>query len=394
MSGQASRRLLCLALLIAILAPGPVFSDGGYVTEKTVVDLATSADQIGVIVQTGDTISMTLSTGYSGKGDDFAWVIPVPGSVDAAGIAEITDAPIDQLDLLTAPRFIYEYDSPSPRGGCFGCGGSGGDSGPDAFHEGQLVTVITRLVTQTYEIVVLAAADAATLLTWLDTNGYQVDPAAATTLQLYIDGGWNFVVVKIRPEELRDFANEFLPPLCIKFQHSQMVFPLRISSVSTAGETRIKLFVIAQSVAESSNFTTRNLVYEQHPYGSPDPEAYIEQAMRDTLAGDTQAMVAIWAGPLDDIGLWPDLIGRAPLAGEQYYLTRLETMVLPEHMTEDVLIGPAAQNDGFKVLVTVYDYYASLPVRIASAFAFPGVAVGVTFVLARRRARGGIGKLS
>jgi hypothetical protein len=50
-------------------------ADGGYFSRRSI---AVSADQRAIIIKNGNQISMTLSTGYTGEGDDFAWVIPTP----------------------------------------------------------------------------------------------------------------------------------------------------------------------------------------------------------------------------------------------------------------------------------------------------------------------------
>jgi hypothetical protein len=48
-------------------------ADGGYLSVESV---AVSADQRAIITKNGNRISMTFSTGYTGEGEDFGWIIP------------------------------------------------------------------------------------------------------------------------------------------------------------------------------------------------------------------------------------------------------------------------------------------------------------------------------
>lgn len=94
-------------LLLVLLTFLPAFwswADGGYVSEPESV--AISADQRAILIKNGDEISMTLSTGYTGEGEDFGWIIPtpVPPSIEHVFEAgEDGEAAFDILDKRTAP---------------------------------------------------------------------------------------------------------------------------------------------------------------------------------------------------------------------------------------------------------------------------------------------------
>jgi len=102
--------------------------------------------------------------------------------------------------------------------------------------EAQPVEVYGTLVLDHYEVSILGAAAAAPLLGWLTDNGYSIAPESLDVLDTYIDRNWAFVAVKLTPGEKRRYDNEFLPPLTIQYRYDELIFPLRISSVSTEQE--------------------------------------------------------------------------------------------------------------------------------------------------------------
>jgi hypothetical protein len=228
---------------------------------------------------------------------------------------------------------------------------------------------------------VLGAADAAALLEWLQVNEYQVSSDAKEIFDDYIDRNWAFVAVKLDPSGNRQYWNEFLPPLTIKYRYNQLIFPLLISSISTTEQVRITLYIIAGSAVKSSNFRTAKLVYNRfHPMS----EEYIETCIQNTLGGDRKTpakpLVKLWRNwfnpdpfSVQEIGdegkalakLWsgkfcpdryfersiyllqsypdPSLglkhINRlcsSPLPECELYLTRLEARMKPADMTEDI----------------------------------------------------------
>lgn len=91
-------------------------ADGGYFSKRSV---AVSTDQRAIIIKDGNEISMTFSTGYTGEGEDFGWIIPTPVppvNEDVSEAGEIGEAAFKNLDKYSAPVFS------APGGGCFPSG--------------------------------------------------------------------------------------------------------------------------------------------------------------------------------------------------------------------------------------------------------------------------------
>ena len=277
---------LVAALLMTTGFTGPlVWSDGGYFSKGELV--AVSTDQRAILIQNGDEISMTFSTAYSGEGDDFAWVIPTPVPpriTDVSETGELGESAFDFLQEYTAPISIRA--------------GGGGWGGPSDAVSVSPITIYGKVTLEHYEVSILGAAATSPLMAWLQSNGYAVDPAAARVLDAYIRDNWVFVAVKLIPGEKRHYENEFLPPLTIRYRHDRLVFPLRISSVSTTQPAAITLYVIAESTVSSSNVPTKNLVLSQSPGLDIwlSTEQYIEDSILETSGNDGPGLVVLWKG--------------------------------------------------------------------------------------------------
>jgi ankyrin repeat protein len=100
------RRHTAIAILsaLALILPQIACADGGYFGEPGTV--AISSDQRAIIIRNGDETSMTFSTGYTGEGGDFSWIIPTPVPPQPWDVAEPGDAGERAFDILegyTAP---------------------------------------------------------------------------------------------------------------------------------------------------------------------------------------------------------------------------------------------------------------------------------------------------
>jgi hypothetical protein len=483
-----------LILIIMILFPtSSILADGGYFSSRSI---AVSADQRAILIMNGDEISMTFSTGYTGKGEDFGWIIPTPVPQAAKDVSETGkngERAFEMLDEYTAPVFTKRHGCfPSgtevltARGPCaieivesgtkvYACDLSSGEwilakvlkrqsfqwegdmvtihmgqnmiqatgnhpffvlrgdrlnSRPlpqDIPKEGQITTgrgrwveardlqvsdvlmdkggeslIITdlssryaqtevynldidgyhnyavhqkgilvhnqkkggeeseykplvrvygKVTLEHYEVSILGAADVLALMDWLQENGYHVNPKAEKVLNTYIKENWAFVAVKLNPSEKRHYENEFLPPLTIRYQYDHLIYPLRISSVSTTQTAKITLYVIAESTVTSSNFPTATVQYQGYP-GQVNPEKYIENCIQRTMARDGRRLVVMWSGIFHEF-LIREIIGeliRVPFSlGEKVYLTRLESRVDPSAMTEDIRFMLDSSPEGFEV---------------------------------------------
>jgi hypothetical protein len=109
--------LLCVSLIFFTVSLA--WSDGGYVS-VSYKSAAISADQRAILIKNGNEISMTFSTGYTGEGANFGWIIPTPvppmiKDVNEAG--KEGEAAFEFLDRLTAPmKITYTHHGCFPAG--------------------------------------------------------------------------------------------------------------------------------------------------------------------------------------------------------------------------------------------------------------------------------------
>jgi len=305
MKNERIHRWTLILLMLTWLPALQVRADGGYFSSRSV---AVSADQRAIIIKNGNEISMTFSTGYTGEGEDFGWIIPTPvppAIKDVSEAGENGEAAFQILDRQSAPVFS------TYKSGCF--------------------------------------------------------PYGPEVLDTYIDQKWAFVAVKYNPSEKRHYENEFLPPLTIKYQSDRLIYPLRISSVSTAQTAKITLYVIAESTVTSSTLPTTTLRFDDNLAKGVDPESCVEVCIQRTLRGsDGHGLVVIWSGEFaqsaDQRKIIDGLMKTPFPEDKKSYLTRLDTMMSPASMTEDIKLMLDSQPKYFQVQISAeagYDCHVS-----------------------------------
>ncbi len=339
-----------LAGAVLALSASISLADGGYFA--AVAGSANSADQRALIIDHGEAETIVLHTDYAGDFGDFAWVVPVPELIGAGAIGTASGDVFAALDDLTTPRGFV-----STGGGCYGCGG--GAEGTNRLD----VTVWETLRVDGYEVAVLSAEQSADLASWLDDNGYALPAGAQEHLEYYVDREWFFVALKIDPARPGaggggggggGGAAEELRPIMLTFPtdgSDRLVYPLRISQVSTPQRVEVLAYVLAPHRVESTNYPTVE-VQVPRSYGEDDFDAAYDGWFEDTIAGaGGAALVVEYAGPL------PGWIAGGPAfealldEGEQYFLTRLRARLEPADMDEDVLMAAAATDAPFEVQV-------------------------------------------
>lgn len=231
-----------------------------------------------------------------------------------------------------------------------------------------------------YEVSILGAAGASSLLGWLENNGYKVNPAAGKVLDAYIRENWTFVAVKLNPSENRSYQNEFLPPLTISFRHDRLVFPLRISSVSTAETVRITLYVICESTVSSANLPTTTLEYRKSIPSWLHHEAYIEDCIRQTAGSERPGLAVLWQGKYPASTDFQEILGelmKKPFpSGVNTYLTRLETQMGPSAMNEDIELVCEPAPRSFRVDITISEELGATPWKVPGLSGVRQIAAG------------------
>ena len=238
--------MLIIALLL--IPSIPAFADGGFFA--TMGKDIYQPSQKALIFHADSREDLILSVRYEGNASDFAWVVPVP-SQPAVDVAD--PGLFWELAVLTRLHFPPESAGLSP----------GAASSLD-------VTVLEEKAVGPYDVAILAAEDPAALVDWLNSNGYSFPEAGEGILNEYISRQWYFVASKISTgEEATGLAEGTIEPLVLSFRSDRIVYPLRITSLSS-DFCEVLLYVFAEQpvVPEEYQFLMLN---------TPEQVAYFER---------------------------------------------------------------------------------------------------------------------
>jgi hypothetical protein len=192
---------------------------------------------------------------YSGRAEDFAWVLPVFGDVRVEVASEDF---FDRLDAATAVQVrgpVLIPRCPGSGGGFFGgatSAGRGGFGAPNAETDasGGRVQVLGEEVVGPYQTVRLRSGDSMALTEWLRTNNYTVPRSLEPTIEAYTRLRMDFVALRLRSGE----GVQAMRPVRIRYQSSNMVLPLRMVAAGVADKVGITLWVFGRGRFESANF--------------------------------------------------------------------------------------------------------------------------------------------
>ena len=210
---------LILIFIMTTFCLAPIsWADGGLFTQlyRDIYE----PNQLAMIVFDDIVEKIIFQIDYEGDAEDFAWVIPVPGYPK---LFPVEDDIFYELHKLTQP--------PSPSS--FGCGWGANVQTPGLEDEG--VHVWEENQVGIYHTTTLSATDPNSLVVWLNDNGYAFPAEGQEMLDYYVQQSWFFVAMKIQHEEIINSSENYtgaIQPIGIMFFSDEMVYPLRISTLS------------------------------------------------------------------------------------------------------------------------------------------------------------------
>ncbi len=330
-----TRALVALVLSLAVTVPAA--ADGGIFWREWAAAGTSGAQRAVVLFEEGRE-TLVIETAVNSTEGGYAWVLPTPGVVQAAQVAEVDPQVFAVLEDLTAPTVYSTSRSGWPGLGC-GCGGLAADNGAGG-GQSNIVTVFETTRVGDYEVTTLSATESEALSTWLTDHGYGLPASAAPVLANYIARDWFFTAIRIADDAVAEAGDAgralSLSPLALPFTAAAPVFPLLISGVSSAPEeSQILLYVITEGGVESAPYPCVRLDTSTL-YGADPADAYRarvrSQARGSGVSLVTEAVVPIALG---DVGLDQFAQAAGPL-----YVTRLRTYMLPGEMTADITFTP------------------------------------------------------
>src|SRR5437667_5116182 len=173
-------RLLALALAFFVAFGESARAFCGFYVARAATTLLNHASKV-VLARNGERTVLTMASDVRGDLKEFAIVIPVPTVIRRDQIRIAETAAMDDLDAYTAPRLVeyWDEDPCAPRPVMMPMAAAALDAAVKQRRADALgVSVEATYSVGEYDIVILAAQDSGSLLTWLDENGYKVPKAA------------------------------------------------------------------------------------------------------------------------------------------------------------------------------------------------------------------------
>ncbi|MFD4778872.1 DUF2330 domain-containing protein, partial [Streptomyces sp. NPDC058427] len=223
----------------SLIAPAYACGCGAMVVDRNsrmTVDRETSA-----VGWDGSTEQIVMQLTVRGDAPEAAWIMPVPHRATV----ELGDAAVfSELETLTAPvRETRHYFW--PRSGDWPFGGPDNTSGDAAAPSAAApVGVVGRERLGPFDVARLTATDPTALEGWLTDNGFDLPDRLSTALRPYVEKKWEYVAIRLAPQEKGGPLLGRLDPLRLRFASDELVYPMRLSRLATTPQS-LGLYVLA-----------------------------------------------------------------------------------------------------------------------------------------------------
>ena len=223
-------------IVVASLGLGATktFGDGGFISpyERDVYQ----PNQMAVIKYDKGIEDIIFKVKYEGNADDFGWIIPVPSLPKLDTKSEDFDGIFFELADLTHWHRGWgkSYDNP--------------------------IDVVEETTVGIYNVAVLHADNPNALSDWLSQHNYNIPSGGENIINEYINKGWYFIASRIIPKKLEEKGS--IHPIHLTFNSSQIVYPMKISSISAKKYMQVLLYVLTNhEISKKSDSNIRSAYY-------------------------------------------------------------------------------------------------------------------------------------
>lgn len=375
------------------------FADGSFFPTEVqqIGNTAQSPNQRAIIIYDGVKETMIVQVKYHGNVQDFGWVVPLASLPENNSVQVESDSIFSILHDYTQPKVYLVNTSKDGRGGG---GGELGNVGQEVeeVHSTQ-VQVWQNLAVGPYDVNIISGTSSQALKDWLKINDYAYSPEADVILDFYIQKNWYFMAIKVNIDSHKNSNNSTyqagLPALKVTFPAFKPVFPLRISEISSAEENEIEIYVVSDHRMISDSYRTyamdRNevdqLIKAQIAEQQSGDDTGIACACRRVLdpLGENKLNYdyeSIYRNKLSSLGSKTFIIENVSYGwtsfdynqypnsgifkgffdpyfeeGNDFWITRLRTILSPEEMIDDVTFIPDPGGDESLILHVFIDEY-------------------------------------
>lgn len=364
-----ARVVVLAALLCGLCAPRAARASCGFFVTADGTPAFDDATQV-VLMRAGTRTVVSVQPHYRGTVQSFAFVIPVPASVQDRDVRVLSPEVFDVVERIAAPRLVEYWErDPCQSDEDADAAEAGGEGAREASETASAAEpprgdssagtggrVDARLSAGEYRISIVAASDAAALDAWLRGEKYQLPEGAAPLLAPYIARGMKFLVARVDPAKLRfDGDRAVLSPLRFHYDSARFELPIRIGLASSDGTQD----VIVNILAPHQRYRVANYPELAIPTNlsldraiRPHFAAFYNALFDATLDRHPGAAVTEYAwnattcdpcpGPTLDRAdfdtLGADVLGAA--AGEDFVLTRVH-LRYGKDIDQDLVFAPA-----------------------------------------------------
>ena len=187
---------------------------------------------------------------YQGSPSEFAWVLPISGTVDVGLSADSLFSALHNLSAVTVLEPPRNCPPPPQCNNDEGDSFSAGASADASAGAPPQVDVLKREVVGPYETVQLKSEDAGALEKWLADNGFNVPEDIKPVIGQYVAEKFNFLALRLRPGQ----GVQSMRPVRVTTQGASAVLPLRMVAAGTGANVGITLWVIGEGRYEPQNF--------------------------------------------------------------------------------------------------------------------------------------------
>jgi hypothetical protein len=279
---------------------------------------------------------------FTGSPSEFAWVLPIAGTVDVGLSADTLFGALDNLTTVVVqepPRNC----PPPPTCNSFGdeeatFAPSAKGSGEDPSDNGG-VQVIKKEVVGPYETVQLASDNANALNEWLAQNGYSLSEDVKPVIAQYVTEKFNFLALKLRPGS----GVQSMRPVRVTTKGASAVLPLRMVAAGTGANVGVTLWVVSEGRYETANFPSfvlknEDLTWDWTTGTSNYKDLRAERASKDPgRTWETESSPEIFRSQITSIvtrlaQVQPDIVDYAPVEDSQGNVTKTAQQVRDEDL--------------------------------------------------------------
>jgi hypothetical protein len=189
---------------------------------------------------------------FTGSPSEFAWVLPIAGTVEVGLSADTLFGALHNLTAVAVqepprncppPPSCNDFGAEASRSSAPTAGAAKDSNDPG-------VEVIKKEVVGPYETVQLASDNATALNEWLAQNGYGLSDDVKPVIAQYVTEKFNFLALKLKPGA----GVQSMRPVRVTTKGASAMLPLRMVAAGTGANVGITLWVVSEGRFETQNF--------------------------------------------------------------------------------------------------------------------------------------------